>query len=408
MAIRNKNISKRADAWTLYDINKVRVDTDRLYISKKFQSISYEGVKELLKHLNERLNVNSSVVYLLLEKDECVAHCGKDSVTFSLNRKEKYYLLTDRGSVWEGGMVLPLTLNDLVIGYVQVVGEILEEDEEYLLEIGDLYADLIVKEMELEYNRSKVEYYSHNLIHEKRESKKQAHHHSIVMDMAVHDLSSPLSAIHGYLEMIEKNLKKNQNLETIKKYYERISIGVQDITAILTQFEDLKNIKTRSDDLNLVLTNLNWMISDIAKLYKLKAEKQNLELTSQLPEEPVYVMADVTRMKRSIINLVGNAIKYSKPKGFVKIQLEADEAHAILHVIDNGIGVSEDKKNDIFKPFFQISKDTSKKDPSSVGLGLFIATNFVKQMDGHIDMKSREGKGSRFSIYLPRIRKDEF
>lgn len=406
MAIKKNEISNREGVRALFSENEDRMNAERLFVSQKFQSISCTGVRKLLTHLNERLNASSSAVYLLMEKDECIAQSGNDRGVIFLNRREKFYLFSGRGFVWENGLVLPLILNHLVIGYVQVEGKMVE-NEEYVLEIGELYADLIVKEMQLEYNRSKVEYYSHNLIHEKKESQKQAHQHSIVMGMAAHDISSPLNAIHGYLEMIDQNLQKNENLDVIKKYYERISIGIQDISAIVTQFEDLKNIKTQDSELNLVLTNLNWLISDIANFYKLKAERQNLELSYKIPDQPVYVKADISKMKRSIINLVGNAIKYSKKNGFVKIELEADQAHAKLHIIDNGIGISEDKKNDIFKPFFQVSSETNKKDPSSVGLGLYIATNFIKHMNGHIDMSSREGHGSRFSIYLPCIRKED-
>jgi len=407
LAIKKNNISNETSVRSLFHANRDRLKADRLFISKKFQCISYEGVKKLLKHLNKRLEVDFSGVYLLTEREECVAYYGEERESVKLDQHEMGTLFSHRGIFSEDRLILPLVLNHFVIGYLTAEGPVTGEDKEYVREIGHLYGDLVVKEMELEYNRSKVEYYSHTLIHEKKQNKKQAHHHSMVMDMAVHDMSSPLSAIHGYLEMIEKNLKKNQDLETIKKYYDRISIGIQDISAIITQFEDLKDIKAQTGELNLVLTNLNWLIADIAKLYRLKAEKKNIKLSYKLPEQPVYVKADVSRMKRSIINLVGNAIKYSNPNGFVKIELEADEAHAIIHIIDNGIGISEDKQNDIFKPFFQVSQETNKKDPSSVGLGLFIATNFINQMNGHIDMKSRERKGSRFSIFMPCIRQEE-
>ncbi|MEX0771434.1 MAG: HAMP domain-containing sensor histidine kinase [Balneolaceae bacterium] len=407
MAFINKNISKQADIRSLFPVNGESVNADRLFISKKFQSISYKGVEEILTHMNNRIHANSSGVYLIMERDECVAHRGSQTQTYRLNQEERLYLMSGRGFKWGNGLALPLILNHCVIGYILVEGE-LTEDEKFTREVGKLYSELILKEMQLEYNRGKVEYYSHNLIHEKKESKKKAHRDSIVMDMAVHDISSPLSAIHGYLEMIEKNLNKNQNLGTIKKYYERISIGVQDITEILTQFEDLKNIKDQSDDLNLILINLNWLISDIAKLYKLKAKKLDIKLSCKLPDKPVYVRSDVSRMKRAVINLVENAIKYSNTEGYVKIELEADEAHAKLHIIDNGIGISEDKQKDIFKPFFQVSKEANRNNPGSVGLGLYIATNFINQMNGHIDMKSREGEGSRFSIYVPCIQKEEF
>ncbi|MGF1671937.1 MAG: sensor histidine kinase [Balneolaceae bacterium] len=386
--------------------NNCRLESDRLFVARQFKSESEKSKNEIGTHLellNNRIKANWTGVYISFEVDCLIAEAGKNLQSFTVDAYEEIKLFSGQRIVQDDKIIQPIKYYKYVIGYIYTRLSF-ENDDDMLLGLIEAYSDLILKELELAVNKEALVKYSDKFIRQKNSSESTEKHSNIVMKMAAHDMTSPLNAIHGYLEMIDYNLKQSEDLETVKKYHRQISSGIHDISAILAQFQDITSIKIPDKSTHNIEINLDWMLLEIAEFFYEKAKSKNLRILRKTPEKPVFVRADLTKLKRSIVNLVTNAIKYSDKTGEVRIELSEADDMAIIKVIDQGIGIRKEKQKEIFKPFFQISEDTHKKDPSSVGLGLYIASNFIKQMGGYMDLESEPNSGSCFYIYLPSVK----
>jgi len=401
---------KMPSATCLKLVKNNRLDSERLFVAKQFSGNSNLFVTEIRDQLtvvNKRFNASRTCVIISCETDQIIAEAGDPSVPFSLHgKKDDLKLFSGSRIISDSEIVQPLIFKEHVIGFLLIIFETIHLKDR-LLSLIETYSELILKELEFSVNKKVLNRFSSQVARQKKTSLSTEKHNQIVMKMAAHDMSSPLNAIHGYLEMIDKCLNKKNDLEAVKKYHRQISTGIHDISAILAQFEDITTIKSTNPDYSGVVVNLNWMLQEISDFFSEKARRKNLQMICQLPEKPSFVQSDITKLKRTVVNLVTNAIKYSDKEGEVRIELHETDGSAVIKVIDQGIGIRREKQKEVFKPFFQASEETSGKDPSSVGLGLYIASNFVKQMGGSMDLESKPKIGSCFYIYLPTVTTEE-
>jgi len=118
------------------------------------------------------------------------------------------------------------------------------------------------------------------------------------------------------------------------------------------------------------------------------------------------VRADRDRLDQIMLNLIGNAVKYTPAGGRIRVSVHCDPASVAISVSDNGPGIPEDKKQVIFQPFVQLGSSTEAT-ASGVGLGLAISRDLARAMGGDIDVKSSEGEGATFTVRLPRSFADQ-
>jgi signal transduction histidine kinase len=102
-----------------------------------------------------------------------------------------------------------------------------------------------------------------------------------------------------------------------------------------------------------------------------------------------------------VLNLLANAAKFTPEGGAIKVSWEAGREQVLIHVVDNGMGIPEDQIERIFDPFVQVDASTTRKS-EGVGLGLAISRDLARQMGGDVTVKSRPGRGSKFTLALPR------
>lgn len=212
-----------------------------------------------------------------------------------------------------------------------------------------------------------------------------------------HDLRSPLTAILGYVELIERaGVVNDQQRDFIR----RVQLSVQQITNLVTDLLDLGRIEA-----GLETSRESSPISVLARYavegLRASAETRGLVLETELPEDLPLVSGDPIRLRQMIGNLLDNAIKYTPKGGTVGIRVAVEGDQIILKVFDTGPGIPPADQPYLFDKFFRAS-NVADRTPGT-GLGLSIVKSIVDHHDGRIWVESALGKGTTFTVVLPSV-----
>lgn len=215
-----------------------------------------------------------------------------------------------------------------------------------------------------------------------------------------HEIRTPMTAILGFTDILLGNVQNKEDIEAanIVKRNGEYLIGV--INDIL----DLSKIEARKIELEQVHINTQELISDIASLMQVKADNKGLKIIIEF-ENPVpeTIVTDPTRLRQILINLLGNAIKFTET-GHVGLRIKTINTEngfpqLQFQVIDTGIGISETALAQIYQPFTQADSSTTRK-YGGTGLGLAISKRLAEILGGKIHVASTIGEGSTFTISI--------
>ncbi|MDD5212976.1 MAG: PAS domain S-box protein [Candidatus Gracilibacteria bacterium] len=219
------------------------------------------------------------------------------------------------------------------------------------------------------------------------------------LNIASHELRTPMTAIRGYISMMLDGDFGEIN-DTIKQYLGKILNNSRKLLDLINDMLDLA--KLESSRLNLLVDNFDMLklIGEISAELKplILDKKHRLELTSLSPE--IFVETDRDKMKHAIVNLLSNAIKFTPDVGIIKIDCRQDDSSVYIEISDNGIGISENNQKIIFERFGQV-KNSLTRDINGTGLGLPIVQSTINRLGGELTLISSEGKGSKFTIKIP-------
>ena len=211
-----------------------------------------------------------------------------------------------------------------------------------------------------------------------------------------HEIRTPLNGILGMSELLfDTPLSAEQS-----EYLTMLKFSTDALLTLVNDILDFSKIEARKITLDAIEFKLPESLGDTLKSLAVRASQKGLELACSLsPQVPEYLIGDPGRLRQIILNLVGNAIKFTE-KGEVVVQVEVDsqsEDHAMLHfsVRDTGIGIPPEKQQIIFGPFEQADASTTRR-YGGTGLGLAITSHLVKLMGGRIWVESAPGQGSTF------------
>ena len=215
-----------------------------------------------------------------------------------------------------------------------------------------------------------------------------------------HELKTPITSIMGYAETMSEN---ELDEETQKKFLARINSEGDRMYKLV---QDLLTL-SRFDSSRVKLEKTEFDLGELTKYVfdglKIEMEKKNLTGECFVTADVPFVYADKMGIERVIINILTNAIKYTKDGGSVKVYVGFVYNDAYIKIIDNGIGISKDDLNRIFDRFYRVDKSRVRETGISggSGLGLSIAKEIMDQNKGRIDIKSELGKGTEVLIRIP-------
>jgi two-component system phosphate regulon sensor histidine kinase PhoR len=212
-----------------------------------------------------------------------------------------------------------------------------------------------------------------------------------------HELRTPIAGIKAMVETLQNGAIDEK--ETAMDFLSRIQGEADRLTQMVAELTQLSRIESGRAELKMETINLNALADDVITEINPLAERQQVTLSKDLRADLPRVQADRDRIRQTIINLVHNAVKFNKPGGKVTVASAYDDNSVSLTVTDTGIGISRDNLPHIFERFFKADKARSG---GGSGLGLAIAKHTIQAHGGNISVQSVEGRGSTFTLSLPR------
>ena len=216
-----------------------------------------------------------------------------------------------------------------------------------------------------------------------------------------HELRTPLNAILGISESLEEQISGKLNEKQLK-YIRTISESGRHLLDLINDILDLSKIEAGKLELDIQPVSVEKLCTSSLRLVKELAQKKSLNLSFYLDQNVKTILGDERRLKQSLVNLLGNAVKFTPQGKKIGLEVKGNAAanEVTFTVWDEGIGINEDDMQRLFKPFIQLNASLTREF-SGTGLGLALVAQMTRLHGGRISLTSELKNGSRFTITLP-------
>jgi signal transduction histidine kinase/CheY-like chemotaxis protein len=218
-----------------------------------------------------------------------------------------------------------------------------------------------------------------------------------------HELRTPLNAIAGHLQLLEMGLHGPMS-EAQRHALDRIDRSQRHLLSLINDVLNLARIEAGRVDFQIVDLDLGEVVADLAPLIEPQLAAKSMRYHVRLPEKAVIVRADREKLQQILLNLLSNAVKFTPAGGTVTIDVgrrAGTDDVVFVRVSDTGRGIPRDQLESIFEPFVQVDVHRTRT-TEGVGLGLSISRDLARGMGGNLRARSEVGKGSTFTLTLPR------
>ena len=283
--------------------------------------------------------------------------------------------------------VLKHAANGTVIGYDGLISDITERKiaEEALKQYRD-HLEELVKERTAE------------LELEKEHAESADRLKSAFLATMSHELRTPLNSIIGFTGILMQERPGPLNAEQ-KKQLGMAQNSARHLLSLINDVLDISKIEAGQLKVSIETFALPEIILKVAESCKPMAQKKNLNITVSIADEINFIQSDKLRVQQILINLVNNAIKFTD-EGGIAIDASIRGTFVLIRVKDSGIGIEKEQIEQLFKPFIQIDTGLTRKHEGT-GLGLSICKKLLILLNGSIEVESRFGAGSIFTVSLP-------
>jgi PAS domain S-box-containing protein len=215
-----------------------------------------------------------------------------------------------------------------------------------------------------------------------------------------HELRTPLNAIIGYSDLLIESLEDEVDREALANDLQRINRSGQHLHGLISDILDISKIEAGKMELRPEPFHLKQLLQDIEATITPLAQQNGNRFTIDYAGDPDRIVADPVRIKQILINLLGNACKFTE-QGSVALEVGITAQQTLRFVVrDTGIGMSDEQIMRLFEPFAQVDESSTRRYSGS-GLGLAITRRFCEMMGGTVSVTSTPGAGSVFTVHLP-------
>jgi signal transduction histidine kinase/DNA-binding NarL/FixJ family response regulator len=218
------------------------------------------------------------------------------------------------------------------------------------------------------------------------------------LSVATHELRTPLSIILGYNAMLAESLGPKLEADERHTLGESVAACKRLIRLVNTML-DISRIEAGRMEMEFRPQDLRQVLKSVAALFQHEARRRGIELSTEIPARLPRVTADGERIQQVLINLIGNALKFTPEGGRITVTARVEKNEIAVSVADTGIGIPEHELPKVFDAFAQVRR--AEKPGEGSGLGLAISKRIVEAHEGRIEARSLVGKGSTFTFALP-------
>ena len=217
-----------------------------------------------------------------------------------------------------------------------------------------------------------------------------------------HELRTPLNAIIGFTEV----LLESKGEEPLSEYQidrlDRILKSGRHLLELINSLLDLSKIEAGQMEIQQTNFQLENLLRDVMEWLEPLLQEKPLQHELVFPENQQFTLfSDSGKLRQVLINLLGNAIKFTEPGGRIEIRSTQDESGIYVAIQDSGCGIAEEQQQHIFKVFHQV-KSSGIPPQKGTGLGLALVQSLMELLGGSVSLKSTVGKGSTFTLHLPK------